>query len=156
MTEGLLIAGMAVVVVLAVLQVFFRYAVGMSLSWSEEALRYLMIWVSSLGFGLAYARGDMIGMALLVAALPPRLAGWIALLGRLLVVALMLTIAWYGWQFAWRTRAATATALPISMLSIHLSVAVGAILIALHALAGVLAAPSCCRATKTGSEETAP
>ena len=134
--EWLLIGGLAAVVIIAALQVLFRYGLGASLSWSEEALRYLMIWIASLGAGLAYARGEMIGMELLLGTLPAPLARAVALAGRLLIAALMLVVAWYGWQFAWRTRLATATALPISMFWVHLSISVGAALVALHALAG--------------------
>lgn len=134
LTEGLLVAGMAGVVVLAAFQVFFRYGLGASLSWSEEALRYLMIWIASLGLGLAYSRGDMIGMGLLVGALPEGVARAIRVAGRLAILALMLAVAWYGWQFAWRTRAATATAIPISLFWVHVSVALGAVIVALHVI----------------------
>ena len=135
--EALLIVGMALVVVLAALQVIFRYGLGASLSWSEEVLRYLMIWLASLGAGLAYGRGEMIGMELLVGTLPRRLASWIGLVGRLAVLALLAFVAFYGLQFAWKTRAATATALPISMFWIHLSIPVGAALMGLHVMAGL-------------------
>lgn len=137
--ETLLVGGMLSVVVLATLQVFFRYALGASLSWSEEALRYLMVWITSLGVGLAYARGEMIGMELLLDAMPPRLARWLGLLGRLLVIALMAFVVIYGWRFAWQTRAASATALPVSMFWVHVSIAVGALLIGLHALTSTVA-----------------
>ncbi|WP_163849234.1 TRAP transporter small permease [Pseudooceanicola aestuarii] len=138
-TETLLITGMAGVVLLAALQVFFRYVVGASLSWSEEALRYLMIWIAFLGIGLAYARGEMIGMELLTSALPPRLGKTVGLAGRALILAMMIAIAIYGWQFAWKTRAGTATAIPISMFWVHIAVAVGAVLVGLHVIAGAVA-----------------
>lgn len=137
--ESLLIVGMVAIVLVAVLQVFFRYVLGASLSWSEEALRYLMIWVTYLGVGLAYSRGEMIGMELLVSKLPCPAALVIGIVGRLLVVAMMLAILWYGWQFAWKTREATAVAIPISMFWIHISVAVGAGLVVVHIIASALA-----------------
>ena len=112
----------------------------MSLSWVEDALRYLMIGIASLGVGRAHARGDMVGTALLLGAPPPRVAGSVALLGRFLIAALMLTVAWYGWQFALGKWAATATALPLSMVWVHLSVPFGSALVALHALAAAGAA----------------
>lgn len=130
--EGLLITGMVGVVVLAVMQVFFRYVLSASLSWTEEALRYLMIWIAFAGIGLAYSRGELIGMDLLVSRLPTRLAQAIGILGRLLVLAMMLGIAWFGWQFAWKTREATATAIPVSLFWFHVSVAVGSMLTAAH------------------------
>lgn len=132
LVETLLISGMVGVVVLAALQVFFRYVVGMSLSWSEEALRYLMIWISSLGIGLAYSRGEMIGMGLLVGILPRRLGLVVSVAGRLIILMLMIMIAWYGWQFAWKTRGAGATAIPISMFWVHISIAFSSVLVALH------------------------
>ena len=149
--ETLLISGVAAVVVIATLQVFFRYVVGASLSWSEEALRYIMIWITSLGLGLAYSRGEMIGMELLVHLLPPRAALVVTQAGRVLVLAMMLTIAWYGWKFAWKTRGGTATAIPVSMFLIHISVAVGSLLVALHVAATLVL--TFCRGTEPRSTE---
>lgn len=137
--ETLLISGMVAVVVIAALQVFFRYVVGASLSWSEEALRYMMIWISSLGVGLAYSRGELIGMTLLVERLPPRLGLLVQVAGRALILAAMICLMIYGWQFAVRTGAGTAVALPVSMFWLHVSIAVGAALIALHVCASLVA-----------------
>lgn len=137
--ENLLIVGMLAVVILAALQVFFRYVLGMSLSWSEEALRYVMIWTASLGIGLAYSRGDMIGMEMLVNLLPRRVAIAVGLLSRLLILAMMFAIVWYGWQFAWKTRGGSATAIPISMFWFHISIAVGAALVAMHVIVSAIA-----------------
>lgn len=137
--ETLMIAGMVGVVILAALQVFFRYAIGASLSWSEEALRYLMIWIASLGIGLAYSRGEMIGMELLTNSLPRSVTKVIAIVGRLLILAMMLAIVWYGWNFAWKTRAGFATAIPISMFWVHVSVAFGCALVALHVVGAIIA-----------------
>ena len=48
--RGAAVALLAVTVVIVVLQVFFRYVLNSSLSWSEEAARYLFIWAALLGF----------------------------------------------------------------------------------------------------------
>lgn len=137
--ESLLVAGMVGMVILATLQVFFRYVVGASLTWSEEALRYLMIWIAFLGIGLAYSRGEMIGMELLTKSLPHRVAVVVGLAGRLMILAMMIAIAWFGWEFAWKTREGTATAIPISMFWVHIAVATGAILTVLHVVASFVA-----------------
>lgn len=136
--ETLLITGMVAVVAIAVLQVFFRYVVGASLSWSEEALRYTMIWISSLGVGLAYSRGEMIGMNLLVDILPRPVRLAVRVAGRLLILAAMACLMVYGWQFAVRTGEGAAVALPISMFWLHISIAVSAALIALHVAASLV------------------
>lgn len=136
--ETLLITGMVAIVVIAALQVFFRYVIGASLSWSEEALRYTMIWISSLGVGLAYSRGEMIGMSLLVDTLPRPLGLVVQVAGRLLILAAMICLMSYGWQFAERTGQGIAVALPISMFWLHISIAVSAGLIALHVSASLI------------------
>ena len=41
------------------LQVFFRYVLNASLSWSEELTRLLFVWLTFLGFGLAAQRGAL-------------------------------------------------------------------------------------------------
>ncbi|WP_112323737.1 TRAP transporter small permease [Oceanibium sediminis] len=142
--ETMLITGMVAVVVIAAVQVFFRYVVGASLSWSEEALRYTMIWISSLGAGLAYSRGEMIGMNLLVNNLPRPLSLAVQVAGRLLVLAAMGFVMYYGWQFAVKTAAGRAVALPVTMFWLHVSIAVSALLISIHVLAnlvGLLSGP---------------
>lgn len=136
--ETLLITGMVAVVIIAALQVFFRYVVGASLSWSEEVLRYTMIWISSLGVGLAYSRGEMIGMNLLVDAMPRPIGVAIRIAGRLLILAAMICLMIYGWQFAVRTGEGSAVALPITMFWLHISIAVSAVLIALHVAASLV------------------
>lgn len=136
--ETLLITGMVAVVVIAALQVFFRYVVGASLSWSEEALRYLMIWISSLGAGLAYSRGEMIGMTMLISILPRPLSLAVQIAGRLLILAAMGLIIYYGWRFAVKTGAGRAVAIPVSMFWLHISIAVSCFLISLHILASLV------------------
>ncbi|MDJ0389553.1 TRAP transporter small permease [Roseomonas sp. E05] len=132
-------ASIAMLAVVAALQVFARYVMGASLSWSEELMRYLMVWTVFLLAGLAYSRGEMLGMRFAVEALPASAARVVDAAGRLLIVAFCLLVAWYGWDFADRTSAQQAVAFEVSLFWVHVSVAVGGLLMALHvALHGVL------------------
>ena len=131
-TVGIIsIAGVSLV---AIVQVFFRYIIGSSLVWSEELMRYVMIWGVFLLSGLAYSRGEMIGFTLLIDAVPPWLKRPLKLVTRLAIIALLLVVAWYGVEFAWRTRHDISTGLQVSMFWIHLSIPVGSIIAALHVL----------------------
>lgn len=125
----------AAIAVVAGLQVYFRYVVGASLYWSEELMRYMMVWAAFLLAGTAYSRGEMLGFTLLIDLLPPRLKWFALLIGRLAIIAFLAVVVCYGVDFAWRTRQDTATALQISMLGVHGSVAVGSILMILHVIA---------------------
>lgn len=128
----LVIAGISV---LAILQVFFRYVVGASLFWSEELMLFMMAWSAFALAGLAYSRGEMLGLTLVVDALPhwPRLIA--TSLVRVVIIGFLLVVAWYGFDFAWRTRFDYATALRVPMVWIHMCVPVGCILMALHVVA---------------------
>ena len=71
--EAFCFAGVAVILAVGILQVFYRYGLGSSLYWSEELMRYLMLWVVALGAGVSYTRGQFLGMRMLVEKLPPPL-----------------------------------------------------------------------------------
>lgn len=132
--EWLAIGAIALMTLVAGLQVFYRYVLGDSLFWSEELMRYLMIWTAYLCAGLAYTREEMLGMRFAVDACPQRLRVLIDWVGRLLVVAMLCTVAWYGYQFAAQTTAEEAVALEVSMAWMHAAVPIGAALMALHVL----------------------
>jgi TRAP-type C4-dicarboxylate transport system permease small subunit len=132
--EGLAIIAITVMTLVAGLQVFYRYVLADSLFWSEELMRYLMVWTAFLCAGLAYSRGEMLGMRFAVDACPPALRRLIDGLGRAAAVVMLGVVAWYGGQFAWRTAEEEAVALQVSMLWIHAAVPLGAALLALHVL----------------------
>lgn len=69
-----LLVGM-VLVILA--QVVFRYALNLSLAWTEEVGRYLFVWVCLLGAALAYRLGQHSGYETVVQALPRAAARWV-------------------------------------------------------------------------------
>lgn len=132
--EAFGILSIAVVAVVAVLQVLFRYVIGSSLYWSEELMRYLTIWSVFSIAGLAYSRGEMLGFTVLVDSLPKLPQQAVKLAVRIVVVIFLAVVAWYGFDFAWRTRNDYAIALRISMFWIHLSIPVGCVLMAIHVI----------------------
>jgi TRAP-type C4-dicarboxylate transport system permease small subunit len=132
-TIGVLSIG--TVACVAVLQVLFRYGFGASLYWSEELMRYLTIWSVFGVAGLAYSRGEMLGFTVLVDNLPQVPQQAVKLVVRIIIVVFLLVVAWFGFDFAWRTRDDFAIALRISMFWVHLSIPVGCVLMALHVVA---------------------
>lgn len=128
----LAMAGVATLVVVAALQVFCRYALDSSLFWSEELMRSLMVWIAFLAAGIAYSRGEMLAMRFVVDALPERVTRVIDTIGRLLTIAFLLTVAWYGLQFTLRTSEQEAVSLEISLGWLHAAIPVGCLLLAIH------------------------
>ena len=92
---------MAVLLVVLGLQVVTRI-MGASLSWTEEAARYLFIYVIWFGASGAVRDRSHIGIAFLVNFLPPRLRLAIALLTNALVLFFLANVVYWGWRAALR------------------------------------------------------
>ena len=71
---GALLAAMVIVILL---QVTFRYALNLSLAWTEEVGRYLFVWICLFGASLAYRYGQHSGYETLVAAMPAAVGRWV-------------------------------------------------------------------------------
>jgi len=57
---------LGVMLVVALLEVFRRYIFGQSFPWSEELIRYLIIWVSFLGGAVAYKDSNLVFFDMIV------------------------------------------------------------------------------------------
>jgi TRAP-type transport system small permease protein len=60
------------IVIVGGMQVFNRFVLNQSLSWSEEFMVYAHIWIIFLAIPVAYNRGSHIGMNIIAKRLPPR------------------------------------------------------------------------------------
>jgi len=54
----MIVAVAVVMVVIGVLQILFRYVFSASLSWSEESIRYLHVWVTTIGAAACFYSGS--------------------------------------------------------------------------------------------------
>ena len=70
--EFLIFVLFLLIVIVGGMQVFNRFVLNQSLSWSEEFMVYANIWMVFLAVPVAYNRGAHIGMNLFVKGLPPR------------------------------------------------------------------------------------
>ena len=62
--ESICIALFAATVVLAVVQVLFRYVIGYSIPWSEELARMCFVWATYLGIAVVAGQGRHMRMEL--------------------------------------------------------------------------------------------
>jgi TRAP-type transport system small permease protein len=109
-------------------QVVFRYVIGYSLYWSEEAARYLFVWISFLGAVLALGKGVHIGMDVIVEKLPGRVRKGVLLFSDLSVLAFLGFLTVKGTMWAMENMIQRSPALQVSMGLIFLAIPVGACL----------------------------
>lgn len=70
---GIAMVFLVVMTFLVVLQVFSRVIIGYSFAWTEEVVRFLLIWVTFLGAAVAFKYGAHISIDLLFNKLPVHL-----------------------------------------------------------------------------------
>lgn len=117
---GRVIAGaaIAIMVVVILIQVFFRYVLGNALPWPDEAARFLMLWMTGLIAPSAYRIGGFVSIEMVRAALPRRV-GEITIFILLLVALAVLCVGVRygfshvnsGWLFA-----SSSLKLPLSLI----------------------------------------
>ncbi|HEY8418497.1 MAG TPA: TRAP transporter small permease [Limnochordales bacterium] len=128
---AVLVAGMSVILIA---QVFFRYVLQNSLPWSEEIARYLFVWASMLGAGIALRLRFHPGLTLLVDRLPGRWRALVGVLANGLVLVLLLVVAREGFLIARMNAWQRSPAVGIPMTYPYAAVWVGALVMAVHAL----------------------
>lgn len=133
-------AGVAAVLSLAgvfgvvLLQVTFRYVLGAPLVWTEEAARYLYVWVCYLGAAVAYRRGSHVAVALLPGSLPERAATALRLTTTGLGLPFLLVLGVQGARLTWAAHGTLAITFPLPWSAIYASTVVAAGLMLLQTL----------------------
>ncbi len=126
--------GMSMATIVGV-QVFSRYALNHSLFWSEEAARYLLVWLTFLGASVAYRRKAHPAIELLAA----RSGGTVKKVAQVLVhlasAALFVVMIVGGSRFAWFIRLQISPALAIPKWIVLAIIPVSGAVLLVHCLA---------------------
>ncbi len=121
----------AVMTVVIVLQVFFRFVIYVPMPWSEELARYVMIWMGLLGSVVALRHGRHIGVRVLVERLPKGVYDHVAIFLQLVMIVFLLILAQKGWELGAINAIQLSPAMELSMQIPYLSIPVGSVLMAL-------------------------
>ncbi len=130
----LVIAIMAIIAVVLSCAVFWRYALNDAISWSEEASKYLMVWLTFLGAPIALRHGGHINIDILIKAMPQRAAQFLWLLVHLIIIATMGVMVWKGYGLAEMGARQVASSFTLSMVWMQSAIPVGSALILLVAI----------------------
>ncbi len=123
-TSSLCFAGLIAVVLL---QVFARLFLARSPHWTEEASRFLMLYMVAFAAGLAARDRTYVNVDFLLNMLKGRFKALVNLCIDLLSIVLMAAIAWYGWDNAMVGRIRTSASLSVPMHLIFMAVVLHAV-----------------------------
>lgn len=115
-TVALYFAGTGLVAMTAIVawQVFCRYVLNDSPSWTEPGAVILMSWFIFLGAAVGVRENNHMGFDVLLYALPPAAKKWLRMISDIVIFAFGLGMIWYGSNLVTLTWSTTLPALGIS------------------------------------------
>ena len=125
---------LAAMTVLIGWQVFARFVVGNSLTFSEEVSRFLMIWLTLLGAAYAVRQGTLLAVELIPDLLKGTTKKVVRLTGHLLSLSFYVILIVFGWDIAATVAYQTAPATGLSMRWPMLALCAGGVLMFLNTL----------------------
>ncbi len=137
--EGWLLIGLvAVMSIVVLLQVIYRYVLTRPLYWSEELARYLFVWISILGAALSVQKRGHFGMDFFIKMLPQKGRRLLNYLVYCLMGTVVFILLVEGVILVQKTAAQQSPAMEISMGWAYAALPAGAGLMAIHLLIIIL------------------
>ena len=131
---------MAAMVVIIAAQVWYRFVLNDPLSWSEEAGRYLFVWISFIGSAAGVRYQVHLGIDLMDKLLPPAAYRVVVVLVNLIMQAFLLMIIYWGFKILGVIQYQESPSMHISMRYPYMAVPVGGILMFINSLRIMVAA----------------
>ncbi len=128
LVEGMAAILLFTIVVYNFLQVIFRYVVVSPLGWTEEAMRYSILWTAYLGSVAALFRGEHMAVDVLTMIVSPRVNRVLARVVLACVAVFCFILVWEGFPMAIQDAAQRSPSMELPMVWPHLSVPVGGLL----------------------------
>lgn len=126
-----------VLIVACVAQVFFRFVLNNSLSWSEELARYCFIWMHMLGASLLIEANGHATVTAVLDLLHGTVRKIVDIVIELIVFFNGTVMLYAGIKLAWSSRMNLSTALSVPMWCINGSVVVGGLLLMFQAFVAI-------------------
>lgn len=89
---------LAIMVLVILAQVFFRYVMNNALAWPDEAARFLMLWMTALIAPSAMRWGGFVAIDMVPRALPRVASQVLALILLSFILAVLVTALGHGWN----------------------------------------------------------
>jgi len=125
------------IVVTTMLQIVARFILMVSIPWTDELARYLMIWASFVGLGVAYRKRELICVEFFREKLPSHLLKVALLISDVLCSIFAIVIVVYGVKLCLQNVTQVSPSMRISLGIIYAVVPLGCLLFLLFAFESV-------------------
>lgn len=134
---ALLMAGMVVIVSA---QVWYRFVLNNPLSWSEEAGRYLFVWISFMGAAAGVRYQVHLGIDLMEKFLSSRAYRCVVVLINVIIQLFLLMIIFYGFKILGIVRVQESPSMNMPMMYPYMAVPVGGVFMFINSVRVMVAA----------------
>lgn len=131
---------MAAMVVIIAAQVWYRFILNDPLSWSEEAGRYLFVWISFIGAAAGVRYQVHLGIDLMDKLLPPAAYRVVVIVVNLIIQVFLLVIIYWGFKILGVIQFQESPSMNISMRYPYMAIPVGSILMLINSVRIMVAA----------------
>ncbi len=126
------------IIVSAAIQVFGRFILEATFSWTDELCRYGMVWMTFIGAGYAVRSHGHIAVDLLKSFLPVKASAGIEKFNDICEIVFGGVLAWYGFKLAAMNITQLTPGLKISMGAVYSCIPIGGVIICAYALMNFL------------------
>lgn len=123
--HAVLVVDMVLMVLLITLQIVSRYVFNNPNTWSEEASRYALVYMTFLGGALSMLRGNNLKVTMLVERFSPRVQAFLDLFMQCLSIVFLVTVVIYSYPVLVRLASQPTPALNISKSLVMAAVPLG-------------------------------
>ena len=120
-----LIVMASVMLIIGFMQVFWRYVLQASLSWSEELLRYMHVWVIFLGVSLGIRKRIHVAIEAFITFLEGRVRYTLVMFVHLLTVVFFVLVVVIGIRFTLHNLGQISPAIQLPMSLVYLAIPLG-------------------------------
>jgi TRAP-type C4-dicarboxylate transport system permease small subunit len=129
---------MAAMVMVGGLQVFNRFVLNQSISWSEEFQRFANIWMVFLAIPIAYRLGFHIAMTLFLSRFPGRVQRFLRLVVEICWLCLAVAIVWNTWNLMAVAKFQQSPGMNLRMDWVYSGILIGGLYLALVVIRGFI------------------
>jgi len=126
LTKWVIVLGFSILVVLVLMQIVWRYILELPLPWSDEAIRYLLVWVTLLAIARAFRNDEHLRLGALFEKCAKPIRSFLWLLFNLLTLSFQSLLMIYGIPNAILGNFTNSPGLDISLFVPYLSIPVAA------------------------------
>jgi TRAP-type C4-dicarboxylate transport system permease small subunit len=136
--DAVCILSISVIVVLILVQVFYRYVLSSGILWIDELVINLMVVMVMIGAARATRVGAHTQLSMIVNAAPHWIAMGLRIVGIIVIFAFLIALVYFSGEYAWDSRRMKTTMIGIPLWAAYGTLPLGGVLILYEFTKGLL------------------